>query len=838
MMFTFSSAVRLSRFVSKLLLLALIAGPVAAQQPAQPKPPPQAAASEPAPTFDELLATDTYKLYGEVRNVGTLLSNGGAGEIVDPIVKLADPGAEFKSIISFLKKNAEPLAQARLMFATMPVRTDLPPVFVAIEFPTNEDAAKFAPKLETFLPTVLPPVPVAPDPSPATESKPKDNPGRVPDPKLAQGKKPIEIEATTMVKDQATTSPIRRPGSPSPVEERLPFVITHAGNLVCITDKSFKFTKLRPRDSHALFRDQNFRTARDQFSSEPVFFFFNVALEDKSKASPSPTPIAADETARMNSQNTEEPILINPVALASPVNEPSPILIINEEKQTAVLTAGPVTSPSPTPTPTKEEQAQRIASNQIGQLLDSIGYGEPQWPEAVGLAVALEGNEYVVRAIMIDKPEAKKTPIPFVPQLIGGPAFNSEAASILPDDTDFMISASIDLVQTFEGMRKAEEKKHKEDARARSQTWENGVLVSQGAPRNESPDVFAAFEKNAGLKIKDDLLPAFGHELAIAGSLKNLNAAGLNVMGLPNPPAPSEVDKDGQKKKEPAMPALLIEVKDRDAARPLMPKILSGLGVGEANLIAQTEKHGDTEMVNYAGIFAYAFVGDFVVISDALGVRKIVDAYVNHQTLSSNTVFRNARRWQSSRTTGQVYVSPALMDGYQNEIRKSAASMDTGLRDFLLGLSPNAEAVTYALADDGMGTRHELHLPKNYILMTVASVSSVTKNPPAEMNEAVAAGILQWVASAETQYKAGPGKGSYGSLQQLVDAKLMSTDQFDKYGYRYDVSATGAAFEATATPKEYGKSGKRSFYIDQTGVVRGDDHGGGAATAADKPVQP
>ena len=119
MMFTFSRhAVGLSRFVSKLLLLALVAGPVAAQQPAQPKPPAQAAASDPAPTFDELLAADTYKLYGEVRNVGTLLSNGGAGEIVDPIVKLADPGAQFKSIISFLKKNAEPLAQARLMFAT------------------------------------------------------------------------------------------------------------------------------------------------------------------------------------------------------------------------------------------------------------------------------------------------------------------------------------------------------------------------------------------------------------------------------------------------------------------------------------------------------------------------------------------------------------------------------------------------------------------------------------------------------------------------------------------------------------------------------------------------
>jgi hypothetical protein len=829
MMFTFRHhAVRFSRVISTLLLTTFLLGPVAAQQqPAPAKPAAQTAVAEQAPAFDELLAADAYKLYGEVRNVGQLLSNGGAGEIVEPIVKLADPGPQFKSIISFLKKNSEALAQARLMFASWPVRTDLPTAFVAIEFPTNEDAAKFAPKLETFLPTVLPPVPVTPEP--ALPSEPKST-------------------ETAKAPAEKTDKPAARPSpviaATTPVEERLPFVITHAGNLVFISDKSFKFSKLRPKDSHALFRDQNFRVARDQFSSEPIFFFINVALEDKTKPSPSPTPfITADETARLeardkvDSRNEEKKAEMRRAGAGE--TSPDPIRI--EQKQTAVLGAGPIISPSPTPTPTKEEQAQRIASNQIGQMLDSIGYGEPQWPEAVGLAVALEGNEYIVRAIMVDKPETKKTPVPFVPQLIGGPAFTSEAASVLPDDTDVMVSASIDLMQTYEGMRKEAEKRHKADTSPRSQTWENGVLVAEGRPQNESPDAFAAFEKKAALKIKDDLLPAFGHEIAIAGSLKTLNAAGMGVMGFPGVPATnsSEADKDSKdQKKQPAMPALLIEVKDRDAARPLMPRILTGLGIGEANLLAQTEKHGDTEMVNYAGIFAYAFVGDFVVISDTAGVRKIVDAFVNHTTLSSNTVFRNSRRWQSSRTTGQVYVSPALMDGYQDGIRKSSAMMDAGLRDFLLGLSPNAEAITYALADDGMGMRHELHLPKNYILMTVASVSSMTKNPPPEMNEAISSGLLQYIASAESQYKQGPGKGSYGSYQQLVDTKMLVPDSFDKYGYKFEVTATGVAFEATATPKEYGKGGKRSFFIDQTGVVRGDDHGGGPATVADKPVQP
>jgi hypothetical protein len=196
------------------LLIALLTGTLAAQQPAPAKPTTQAAPSDPVPAFDELLATDSYKLYGEVRNVGQLLSNGGAGEIVEPIVKLADPGPQFKSIINFLKKNSEALAQARLMFASWPARTDLPMAFVAIEFPTDEDAAKFAPKLETFLPTVLPPVPVTPDPTQEAEPKPNDNPGRVTDPKLTRSEKPNEVTATVMVKAPAVTSQPKTSATP------------------------------------------------------------------------------------------------------------------------------------------------------------------------------------------------------------------------------------------------------------------------------------------------------------------------------------------------------------------------------------------------------------------------------------------------------------------------------------------------------------------------------------------------------------------------------------------------------------------------------------------------
>src|ERR1043166_9263539 len=335
MMLTFSrQANGWSRLISRFLLIAFMAGPAVAQQPAPAKPPAQNAQVDQAPPFDELLATDTYKLYGEVRNVGTLLSNGGAGEIVEPIVKLADPGPQFKSIISFLKKNSEALAQSRLMFASWPARTDVPMAFVAIEFPTKDEADRFAPKLETFLPTVIPPI-----------TEPPDNP-LPPEPKSSQpAKQPAErAEKPSPRPDPAPTS------SPLPSIERPAFVITHAGNLVFISDKSFKFSKLRPKDSQALFRDQNFRAARDQFSSEPIFFFINVALEDKSRPTPR-TTISVEEAPPVKARDTDNPRDETPEEAArsragKPESSPDPIKI--EEKQTAVLIAGPTVAPSPT----------------------------------------------------------------------------------------------------------------------------------------------------------------------------------------------------------------------------------------------------------------------------------------------------------------------------------------------------------------------------------------------------------------------------------------------------------------------------------------------------------
>jgi hypothetical protein len=55
-------------------------------------------------------------------------------------------------------------------------------------------------------------------------------------------------------------------------------------------------------------------------------------------------------------------------------------------------------------------------------------------------------------------------------------------------------------------------------------------------------------------------------------------------------------------------------------------------------------------------------------------------------------------------------------------------------------------------------------------------------------------------------------------------------------GYSIDLNVTSDGYEVIAVPKVYGPDGRRSFYLDQTGVIRGDDHQGGAPSASDPPA--
>jgi type II secretory pathway pseudopilin PulG len=112
-------------------------------------------------------------------------------------------------------------------------------------------------------------------------------------------------------------------------------------------------------------------------------------------------------------------------------------------------------------------------------------------------------------------------------------------------------------------------------------------------------------------------------------------------------------------------------------------------------------------------------------------------------------------------------------------------------------------------------------------------------------NESAAIRSLRVLHQAEQSYQATTGKGiNYGTLSDLQNDSLISADMAREVrsGYRFKVevfkanSESPAAFAVMAVPAEYGSSGRRSFFIDETGVIRGEDNHGLEASKATPPV--
>ena len=64
----------------------------------------------------------------------------------------------------------------------------------------------------------------------------------------------------------------------------------------------------------------------------------------------------------------------------------------------------------------------------------------------------------------------------------------------------------------------------------------------------------------------------------------------------------------------------------------------------------------------------------------------------------------------------------------------------------------------------------------------------------------------------------------------------LSQEALGKLDYHFEMSAAGQKYSVTATPKEVGKGGRRSFYMDETGVIRATDRAGAPATVNDPPI--
>ena len=89
--------------------------------------------------------------------------------------------------------------------------------------------------------------------------------------------------------------------------------------------------------------------------------------------------------------------------------------------------------------------------------------------------------------------------------------------------------------------------------------------------------------------------------------------------------------------------------------------------------------------------------------------------------------------------------------------------------------------------------------------------------------------LLKRLVAVEVVY-AQQNNGTFGDLAALIKATLMSNEVSDPKGLGYNfqitVGAGGKSYVATAEPTRHGHTGKLSFWMDQTGVIKKVDNGG------------
>ncbi len=167
--------------------------------------------------------------------------------------------------------------------------------------------------------------------------------------------------------------------------------------------------------------------------------------------------------------------------------------------------------------------------------------------------------------------------------------------------------------------------------------------------------------------------------------------------------------------------------------------------------------------------------------------------------------------------------------------------------------------ITFGLVREGGNWKL---LSVGLMLLDVPAMAKQWEQADLDASEDAAIADLRSVASALDTYRRAYGKlpdtlallgpappnGVSPEAASLLDADLAKGD---KGGYTIRYTITPAAgglpeeeanqaetFSLASSPKDYGKTGRRSFFLDSSGVLRGADKQGGVATSTDPRIGP
>ncbi len=148
------------------------------------------------------------------------------------------------------------------------------------------------------------------------------------------------------------------------------------------------------------------------------------------------------------------------------------------------------------------------------------------------------------------------------------------------------------------------------------------------------------------------------------------------------------------------------------------------------------------------------------------------------------------------------------------------------------------------------------------ILLDVPAMAKQWEQADLDASEDAAIADLRSVATALDTYRRAYGKlpdtlavlgpappnGVSPEAASLLDADLAAGNK-DGYTIRYTITPAAGnlteeeankaeIFSLASSPKEYGKAGRRSFFLDSSGILRGTDKQGSVATSTDPRIGP
>jgi hypothetical protein len=735
-------------------------------------------------TFDNLLRASSYLLYIEARNIGAVLRSTEFRETFEPISPLLEQfggGGTEVTLVRMLTDNVERLQRSRVMLAFNPTDSSLPGQLVAIEL-ESEDAAKDFEAMAKERFTSLA--------------------------SLAQKSGKATAVDTTNGKN-ASLAGIRR-----------------VARLVVISMAPFTFRALRGPDDKLMNDDINFRTARDRFAAEPLFIYYDTALGNRQRKALQDSlpkldepdadtpPTAAAATAPTTGIEVESSGILEGQPTPRPANKTANRAAVTQSHKPSQTPSSRNSRAAAPPTPVKPSTSvQAIPRPQppttkeadpLGDLLSLIVSGDAQTPEAIAVALSLESDALVARALLVGPPGAGFGPVPFLSPPISGPPISSEAANYLPADAGIYVAASLDWARLIDLTL------HPPHT-PRSASKEKAAQVASFEARR------VAFEKANGVRLIDLLSAALGNEIALS-----IPASYLSNTPLGRVPTNTRA----------TVPLMLIAVRDHDALAPHLPALLEAVGVKLASAKPTTEKAGDIEITSY-GNLAYAFVNNYLMLAtNAASIRQALEARAQHTTLAESRDFQSYTGWQPQTTVTLIYVSAGLLKGWMPDKSPVNDIADEATKEFLARYRFEPEPVTFVASAEGIGGHYELRLPRHLLMRFFAEIAAAEVATRIPRNESMARSFVNSLKEYEKTYKA--QHGHYGSLDEMDDMRPLK-DMLERMGYKLEVTVSGGGYEVTATPIEYGKSGRLSFYMDQSGVVREGDHQGSRASSSDKP---